>query len=156
MLTEEQFEKMDLNLIFTNNEIIEDIDSFKNRHLIYVIKNEDVFYVGMSSNIRRRLDNHIKRNKNNLNWGGEVYILDECSWYGNRCAMETIWIAWFDANATIINIQKPFNKIKNGKVNTSHIKNTNYEKFLNNEIIEGISLITPKTAEEKFMEMMSA
>ena len=137
MLTEEQFEKMELPCICVNGEIYENINVFKNHYVIYVIKNGDVFYVGLSTNFKPRLAQHICHNKNNLKCGGEVYILEVCPYYDDKQLdiMETIWISWFDANAKIINISKKGTKIKKNERIIRDIKNTNFEKFLNNEII---------------------
>ena len=75
MLTEEQFEKMDLTPIYLNNKITEEIQQ---GFYVYLIKNQNNYYIGLSENLSSRLQNHILSNKNNINRGGELYVLERC------------------------------------------------------------------------------
>ena len=137
MITEEQFEKMDLTPIFLNNKIIKKIE---NGFYVYLIKNENTYYVGLSQNMLSRLKNHIKNNKNDINNGGEVYILEKFSNYRAMRDMEYIWILWFSINTNCINKDIATHKIRAGFINNRTIMNTNYEIFLNYDVIKGIPL----------------
>ena len=149
MITEEQFEKMDLTPIFLNNKIIKKIE---NGFYVYLIKNKNTYYVGLSEHMLRRLKNHISNNKNDINNGGEVYILEKFSNYRSMRDMEYIWILWFYINTNCINKDISTHKIRAGIINIKSIMNTNYEIFLQYDVIKGIPLLNSQIQRNEHFE----
>jgi len=138
MLTEEQFEKMDLTPIYLNNKLTEEIQQ---GFYVYLIKNQNNYYIGLSENLSVRLQNHIVSNKNNINRGGELYVLERCWDYRTMRDMEYLWIVWFYINSNCINASVPTYKIRKGLLNKNSIKNTNYKKFIDYGVIKGLPIL---------------
>jgi hypothetical protein len=74
------------------------------RYVVYVIENNNTYYIGLTSNLIQRLNQHLINNTNNILYGGSFYILENCETETQMRYMEMIWINWFKKNASCINI----------------------------------------------------
>jgi hypothetical protein len=139
MLTNEIFWKMDLECVYSNG-FISDI---KKGYYVYLIKNEDKYYVGLSERLDMRIKDHIRNNTNNVcDDNSQVYILENVENKYQMKNMEYIWIIWFCLNTDCINVMKGSYKIRSGKINNKHISRaTNYFIFCDYEYINGVRLL---------------
>tara|TARA_R110000803_G_C11786841_1_gene297444 strand:+ start:80 stop:556 length:477 start_codon:yes stop_codon:yes gene_type:complete len=144
MLTDEIFWKMDLRCVFSNGEISEIEDGF----YVYLIVNEDKYYVGLSKRLKSRITEHSKTNTNNIcDDGACVYILEKLDCEKHMRIMEYLWIVWFCLNTECVNIEKSSHKIRAGKINKQTINwiNSNYKLFCDFEYINELKLLKNQT-----------
>jgi hypothetical protein len=141
MLTEDIFNNMNLLCVYDNNKINEDIYNLK-PFIIYVIKNEDKYYIGLTINIINRIEQHKKTDTNGLYHNGKIYILEEFDDKSYLDLFEKIWIRWFVRYGICVNkckykliapmlLHPQYDNRKNA--------NSNYYKFQKNKIITGSS-----------------
>ena len=142
MLTEDIFNNMNLLCVYDNKKLNEDIYNLK-PFVIYVIKNEDKYYIGLSKNIINRIKQHITNNTNGLYHNGKIYIIEEFDNENYMVLFEKIWIRWFVRYANCVNACKcksiaPM-LLHNDYDNRKNI-NSNYYKFQKNKIITGSTI----------------
>jgi hypothetical protein len=137
MLTEETFLNMDLIPCYINNKIV--YTPSKNKFYVYVIKNTNYYYVGLSSNLISRIKGHKSSNTNNIKNGGEMYILEILNDYKTTRTLEVIWITWFRLNANCIN-KDNCRSYMLFHVRTYYITNTKYELLINSNVIYGLKI----------------
>lgn len=141
MLTEDIFNNMNLLCVYDNNKINEDIYNLK-PFIIYVIKNEDKYYIGLSKNIINRIEQHKTNNTNGLYHNGKVYILEEFDNKNYMDLFEKIWIRWFVRYANCVNACKCkliAHMLLHPQYDNRKNANSNYYKFQKNKIITGSS-----------------
>tara|TARA_R100000951_G_scaffold115821_1_gene125211 strand:+ start:121 stop:597 length:477 start_codon:yes stop_codon:yes gene_type:complete len=146
MITEEIFNNMNLECVYENNNLISIGDLLK-PYIIYVIKNDDKYYIGLTNNISNRIYQHKDKktdtnglfsceNKNNI----KIYILEQFEDKIYLDLFEKIWIRWFIRYANCINkckyksiaillLHPQYDNRKNA--------NSNYYKFQKDKIITG-------------------
>jgi len=137
MLTDEIFWKMDLTCVYHNG-VKKNIE---NGFYVYLIVNDDKYYVGLSANLSVRLEHHRQKNTNNFNDNNVcVYILEKLNCKIDMMDMEIIWILWFCLNTDCVNVNRFSYKVRSGYINTHTIRNTNYKLFCQYHYINGIKL----------------
>ena len=138
MLTDEIFWKMDLNCVYHNG-VVENIE---NGYYVYLIVNDNKYYVGMSENLSLRIYQHKRNNTNNINnENTSVYILEKLNTKRHMRIIENIWIIWFVLNTECVNVERPTRWVRSGFFNKKHTHNTNYKLFCDYEYITGIKLL---------------
>ena len=138
-MNDEIFDKMDLVCVYDDHINYELIN--KKSFYVYVIVNNDVYYVGLTSNLTERIKQHIYKNTNDLQSGGKIYILENLEDEDKMRKMEKIWIVWFKLNSLCINIEVHSYQIRTGIIRMFNILNTNYKKFVDYEVIYGLPLL---------------
>ncbi len=148
MLTHEIFYKFDLNCVYGGGVLKTQLfnDDFTKGFYVYLIENNNKYYIGLTSNLSQRITSHKKNNTNNINdMNSCVYILEKLNNKKQMRDMEYIWIVWFCLNAECVNNCRGTYKIRNGLINEKHIFNTNYYTFCKYNYINGVRLLTHQT-----------
>jgi hypothetical protein len=139
-MNDEIMDKMDLVGVYYNEIYHDQIETKK--YYVYLIETQESYYVGYTSNLAGRIKNHLYADKNNICSGnGKIWILEKLDKETKARKMEKIWIIWFKLNSNCINIETFTYKIKSGQIKTRDIFNSNYKKFIDNDIISGIHLL---------------
>lgn len=143
MLTMGAFDNLKLKCVYNNGKI--NIDLRDMRYYVYVIVNRkrEIYYVGLSGCLHKRIYSHIKNNKTGLDDINDcfVYILEQVFYEYQMREMEQIWINWFKHNTNCCNIERCSYKIRSGKINVLSIINSKYEQFVLNSTIYPIKLL---------------
>ena len=140
MLTDEIFWKMDLRCVYSDGEISE----IRNGFYVYIIVNRNKYYIGLTRNIKNRLQVHIGHNTNDIRDDDAcVYILENLKCEYDMRIMEYVWIIWFCLNTECVNKQVGSYKIRNGSINNHNMCfiDSNYNMFCDYELIQGIKII---------------
>jgi len=135
MISLEQFYRMDLRCIYTNNMIDEDIKKMKG-FFIYLIVNyhKNKFYVGLTTNLYGRIQGHIRCDTNEIN---EVYLLEELDNEKQMRFMEKIWINYFMVNSVCVN-KTNYTSPPRDKNFNDFIMNTRYKMFIDTDTIKQV------------------
>ena len=138
-MNDEIIDRMDLLCVYDNHIKYELIN--KKVFYVYVIDNNGVYYVGLTSNLTSSIKSHLHKNTNDLRSEGKIYILERLQDEFKMRNMEKIWIIWFKLNSLCINIDISSYQIRTGKIHIRHILNTNYKKLIDYEVIYGLPLL---------------
>ena len=156
-MNDDILDRMDLTIAYEYNKI-QTLDNTK--YYVYLIDNNNIYYVGLSKNINKRLEQHIISNKNNINdYNTKVYILECLNCNKLMRIMEYIWIVWFKLNMECINITWGTYKLRYGKITNYDIRNNNYEMFCSYEYIKKLYIYKKQQknpiSEEEYINLCS-
>jgi hypothetical protein len=142
-MNDETLDKMDLLCVYDGITQYHKINNSK--FYVYVIESRDGhYYVGQTKNLESRIKQHLTANKNDILYG-KLFILEELSNERQMRFMEILWIVWFKMNSRCINIDCGTYLIRKGRINKNHIRNTNYSKFIEYEVIKGVKILERQT-----------
>lgn len=132
---DELIEKMNIELVWYNGEYMVDVESLKEKMFVYVLKNANTFYVGMTTNIISRLTKHTHRNHIITENEGEVYILEQVYTEKQMRKMENVWIIWFDKHLNCENRIKGYCNMTNGYIRKCDLIDTRYKYLIDERVI---------------------